>query len=184
MDQGYMLSGDIPSGATYDFTSDYKYSPAYLEEGQKYQLIIKGMPTNASITAVEVVGYCEQRTGKATVHAFMGETEFASLKYSGTRVEHGIEVGQTETTMSMEMTEEMVSCTGDLTLAAECEGADMTITYYYIYYTLSDDPTGISNVIDSDNERKDNSYYSLGGTRVANPTKGLYIQNGKKILIK
>lgn len=184
MDQGYMLSGDIPSGATYDFTSDYKYSPAYLEEGQKYQLIIKGMPTNASITAVEVVGYCEQRTGKATVHAFMGETEFASLKYSGTRVEHGIEVGQTETTMSMEMTEEMVSCTGDLTLAAECEGADMTITYYYIYYTLSDDPTGISNVIDSDNERKDNSYYSLGGTRVANPTKGLYIHNGKKILIK
>ena len=42
------------------------------------------------------------------------------------RVEHGIEVGQTETTMSMEMTEEMVSCTGDLTLAAECEGADIT----------------------------------------------------------
>lgn len=184
MDQGYMLSGDIPSGATYDFTSDYKYSPSYLEEGQKNKLIINGMPTNASITAVEVVGYCEQRTGKATVHAFMGETEFASLKYSGTRVEHGIEVGQTETTMSMEMTEEMVSCTGDLTLAAECEGADMTITYYYIYYTLPDDPTGISNVIDSDNERKDNSYYSLGGTRVANPTKGLYIQNGKKILIK
>ena len=184
MDQGDMLSGDIPSGATYDFASDYKYSLAYLEEGQKNKLIIKGMPTNASITAVEVVGCCNQRTGKATVHAFMGETEFASLKYCGTRVEHGIEVGQTETTMSMEMTEEMVSCTGDLTLAAECEGADMTITYYYIYYTLSDDPTGISNVIDSDNERKDNSYYSLGGTRVANPTKGLYIHNGKKILIK
>ena len=59
----------------------------------------------------------------------------------------------------------------------------MTITYYYIYYTLSD-ATGISNVIDSDNERKDNSYYSLGGTRVTNPTKGLYIHNGKKILIK
>ena len=82
------------------------------------------------------------------------------------------------------MTEKMVSCTGDLTLAAECEGADMTITYYYIYYTLSDDPTGISNVIDSDNERKDNSYYSLGGTQVTNPTKGLYIHNGKKILIQ
>ena len=83
------MSGDIPSGATYDFASDYKYSLAYLEEGQKNKLIIKGMPTNASITAVEVVGCCNQRTGKATVHAFMGETEFASLKYSGTRVEHG-----------------------------------------------------------------------------------------------
>ena len=183
MDQGYMLSGDIPSGATYDFTSDYKYSPAYLEEGQKYQLIIKGMPANASITAVEVVGYCEQRTGKATVRAYIGEEEFASLKYSGTRVEHGTVVGQNETTMSMEMTEEMVSCTGDLILAAECEGADMTITYYNIYYTLSD-PTGISNVVDNNNESTNSSYYSLGGARVANPNKGIYIRNGKKVIVK
>ena len=72
MDQGDMLSGDIPSGATYDFASDYKYSLAYLEEGQKNKLIIKGMPTNASITAVEVVGCCNQRTGKATDHGFYG----------------------------------------------------------------------------------------------------------------
>ena len=62
MDQGDMLSGDIPSGATYDFASDYKYSLAYLEEGQKNKLIIKGMPTNASTTAVEVVVCCNQRT--------------------------------------------------------------------------------------------------------------------------
>lgn len=33
-------------------------------------------------------------------------------------------------------------------------------------------------------ERQDNAFYNLQGVRVMNPTKGLYIQNGKKIIIK
>ena len=31
---------------------------------------------------------------------------------------------------------------------------------------------------------KDNVYYNLQGVRVAQPTKGLYIVNGKKVMIK
>ena len=42
--------------------------------------------------------------------------------------------------------------------------------------------TGISTV--KDNTVKDNTIYNLNGQRVAAPAKGLYIMNGKKVVIK
>lgn len=42
--------------------------------------------------------------------------------------------------------------------------------------------SGISNAIIDKNS--DNAIFNLAGQRVANPTKGIYIQNGKKIVIK
>ena len=41
--------------------------------------------------------------------------------------------------------------------------------------------TGISSI---ENTTIDNVYYDLSGRRVANPTKGVYIVNGKKVIIK
>lgn len=56
---------------------------------------------------------------------------------------------------------------------------------------MFDEPTGIGNVNDNDNDNvndSDNHYYDLQGRRVAHgqqpATKGLYIVNGKKIVIK
>ncbi len=43
-------------------------------------------------------------------------------------------------------------------------------------------PTGINNVISS--VKNDNRYYNLRGQVVNQPTKGLYIINGKKVLFK
>ena len=43
--------------------------------------------------------------------------------------------------------------------------------------------TGV-NEVKGVNEVNDNSWYNLAGQRVANPTKGLYIVNGKKVIIK
>ena len=34
------------------------------------------------------------------------------------------------------------------------------------------------------NAKADNQYFNLAGQRVAQPTKGLYIVNGKKVIIK
>ena len=45
----------------------------------------------------------------------------------------------------------------------------------------SDDVTAITNTKVSS---KDNIYYSLQGQRMTNPTKGLYIVNGKKVVVK
>ncbi len=47
-----------------------------------------------------------------------------------------------------------------------------------------DETTDIENVT-SDEETKDNDvYYNLNGQRVSNPQKGVYIHNGKKVIIK
>ena len=46
---------------------------------------------------------------------------------------------------------------------------------------FDDETTGIANI---ERAISDNQYYTLDGRRVAQPTKGLYIVNGKKIIIK
>jgi hypothetical protein len=46
---------------------------------------------------------------------------------------------------------------------------------------FGDDVTAIETV---KAEKANNEYYNLAGQRVANPTKGLYIVNGKKVIIK
>ena len=46
---------------------------------------------------------------------------------------------------------------------------------------FGDETTGIQNIERTVN---DNQYYTLDGRRVAEPTKGLYIVNGKKVVIK
>ena len=33
-------------------------------------------------------------------------------------------------------------------------------------------------------EKQDNVYYNLQGIKIINPTKGIYIKNGKKIIVK
>lgn len=42
----------------------------------------------------------------------------------------------------------------------------------------------ISDKVDTGNVREDGVYYTLQGTRVQNPSKGLYILNGKKVIVK
>lgn len=73
-------------------------------------------------------------------------------------------------------------------------GSGVKTTYYRAFLadnrgnnaralTLSfgDEATGISSI---KADKGDNSYYNLSGLRVENPTKGLYIVNGKKVVIK
>ena len=46
--------------------------------------------------------------------------------------------------------------------------------------TISIDPTATANPA----EATDNTYYNLNGQRVTTPTKGIYIHNGRKVIIK
>ena len=41
--------------------------------------------------------------------------------------------------------------------------------------------TGISNI---ENQSVDNNYYDLAGRKVAKPTKGIYVKNNKKVVVK
>jgi hypothetical protein len=47
-----------------------------------------------------------------------------------------------------------------------------------------DGTTGIKDQSSKFNAPSDNAYYTLQGQRVEKPGKGLYIKNGKKIVIK
>ena len=45
-------------------------------------------------------------------------------------------------------------------------------------------PTGISQIENGEMRIENSEVYNLAGQRVANPTKGLYIVNGRKVVIK
>ena len=47
-----------------------------------------------------------------------------------------------------------------------------------------DETTAISNVNANEKNVNDGAYYTLQGIKVAKPTRGLYIHNGKKVIIK
>lgn len=50
------------------------------------------------------------------------------------------------------------------------------------FFSLDEDITAIST--SKANQRSTKSYYNMNGQRIAQPTKGIYIVNGKKIVIK
>ena len=56
-------------------------------------------------------------------------------------------------------------------------------TIKFIGFDFNDDATGIKGV-ETATEAENAVIYNLAGQRVANPTKGIYIVNGKKVLVK
>lgn len=54
------------------------------------------------------------------------------------------------------------------------EGSSITVTF------LNADPTGINNI---ENTKGDNTYYDLTGRKIAKPVKGIYVKNGKKVVV-
>lgn len=51
-------------------------------------------------------------------------------------------------------------------------------------FIFDDETTGISNVENSQRQLLDGDFYNLAGQRVAAPAKGMYIVNGRKVVIK
>jgi hypothetical protein len=60
-------------------------------------------------------------------------------------------------------------------------GGEFPVNVSAAYLWKAGDSTGIKEVKEG---KKDNAYYNLAGQRIVNPTKGLFIQNGKKVLVK
>lgn len=55
------------------------------------------------------------------------------------------------------------------------EGPSVTVNF------LNGVPSSISNI---ENKDVDNNYYDLAGRKVAKPTKGIYVKNNKKVVVK
>lgn len=54
---------------------------------------------------------------------------------------------------------------------------------YVLNFDDEEESTGIFDIIEQ-NSKQDNVWYSLDGRKVAQPTKGIYIRNGKKVMVK
>ena len=52
------------------------------------------------------------------------------------------------------------------------------------FLSLDENATGIKTIANSQEPTANGQYYNLNGQRVGQPTKGLYIVNGKKVIIK
>ena len=184
---GCVLSGDVPTDVKISLTHNGKSSlQHYLHGGDNNIITIEGLSPNMEIQKIETNIFIDDLFGISEITASIGDNEIAKLSMQGlfAGADESFIIAENDKTYELSLDESVSHlCTDNLIITQTCAAEYAGTHYFNIYYTLSD-ATGISNVIDSDNERKDNSYYSLGGTRVANPTKGLYIHNGKKILIK
>ena len=69
-----------------------------------------------------------------------------------------------------------------LTFSREDRNDEITITDIAVYST-DDGETGIGATL-NDKGQKDRIFYDLQGRKVSEPTRGLYIVNGKKVVVK
>ena len=61
---------------------------------------------------------------------------------------------------------------------------DETIDARELTFDFDSETTAISELTNTNLTNYTNEYFNLAGQRVANPTKGLYIVNGKKVVVK
>lgn len=77
---------------------------------------------------------------------------------------------------------------GQTTDKVQLEGATINSKLALVFEGFNDfddsETTGIKDTITEVGNNGDNSYYNLQGIKVAAPVKGIYIHNGKKVIIK
>jgi pectate lyase len=125
------------------------------------------LPAGITITSVEVTAYTNVDTGDLAYVSKLGANEFNTD--SGTfPLRTGKTIETHEYTLSTPASGSMTIRFGNNQATAVIKLISMT--------------TGISTVRKT--QSADDTFYNLQGARVDNPTKGIYIQNGKKVVIK
>ena len=125
------------------------------------------LPAGITITSVEVTAYTNVDTGDLAYVSKLGANEFNTD--SGT---FPLRTGKT-----IETHEYTLSTPASGSMAIRFGNNQATAVIKLISMT-----TGISTVRKT--QSADDTFYNLQGARVDNPTKGIYIQNGKKVVIK
>lgn len=135
--------------------------------GASYNIPIANTST-FDVSANKLVGYALENTGTHTVSAAgTGYTHYVLVASSGNAVFKYI--GGTSATINPGQ--------------AYLRFADSDIVSGAREFTLDGGVTGISEM-ENVRSQKDDIYYDLNGRRVLYPTKGLYIVNGKKVVMK
>jgi hypothetical protein len=134
-----------------------------------------------------------------TAYVIKSETtgDFVASKTTSTTLDFTEETSTTAGVTTTANLKQILNADGDKYVLSENKikklGGTAKVAAFRGYFTI---PAG-SNVIDIDlegdvtgienlkNDNLDNAvFYDLNGHQVANPTKGLYIVNGKKVILK
>ena len=172
----YEISGQTSNG-DWTFTGGLKVnqtgSPATGSNGtikysgnKKYTITL---PANVPIDQVTIYGYCNSDGNESFLAELAGKTYSATDYVFPAR---DAAVSNITHTIKLD-----TPVTNTLTFTTGSNNQSCFKINMHIATT-----TGISNVHRSTFNVQ--QYYNLQGVRVTNPTKGLYIQNGKKIIIK
>jgi hypothetical protein len=177
------------------FTDDYDSSWTYqeddlirsiIEPGQTGKLTISGLPKDITIHKINAIveGDFLFTIGNITVDA--GAEKIASIDFGGMFTDMETQIDGFKDTLSLNMVNTKIENDAtDLNVSVSCEDDGYVCIYgLEIYYTLNDTDTPTKIETASANTEKSNIYYNLQGQRVENPSKGIYILNGKKVLIK
>ena len=128
------------------------------------------LPENVPIDEVTIYGYCNSDGHESYLAELAGKT-YSSTDYvfparnaTVSSVTHTIKLDQT--------------VSGQMTFTAGSSNQSCLKLTLHIAET-----TGIKEVLHI-NTFDNDAFYNLQGARVTNPTKGIYIQNGRKIIIK
>ena len=122
--------------------------------------------------------------GQSKNEAYIGDNMFASLNFCGIAVdEEGYYKSEFDEEEEMEMNmETQPYCTDNLYIKSYGVAEQTDIVYFDIDYVIDETPTSIEDTIAT---IKSAECYSLQGVRVSQPNKsGIYVKNGKKILVK
>lgn len=185
-----IVTGDVPEGATFEYTSDTTVPDQLVEVGQKAKLLISNMPDGVQINAISArVGTTSTKRGAGMMTASVDGNEVGQIRWYGKKItgltnDYGTPVGAYEI-LNFELNSP-VTCHNTIAFESEnvkieekaSSNGDINISKYIISYTTGS-PTGISN---AETSASNDAIYNLQGIRVDNPVKGnIYIKGGKKI---
>ncbi len=187
--------GDVPDDFEFEYVSE-STMPNQLEAGQKATMTMTGLSEGTKITALKAaVGTPSTRGGAGKIIAAIDGTDVADIAWYASGMKNLTNDYGTSVSSSAELDFNFyestpVDCNEKIELKIENVNVSEKESYnkaisigkIFVYYNI-DGTTGIDEQVNA--KVKSSDYYTLQGVRVAQPTKGgIYVKNGKKMLMK
>ena len=187
-------------GTAEDDTDDVAYGNycSYTYESNLFETSFSSNGGNNAVQfhlseAIDISGYdylIIELAEAANVNFMPGLASGTTDSYWGATEISICQSGSTTYTIALDTCAYTGTTVGTVVILTEWGFTDASLDFESIRFEAasedaeSDDTlTGIQSVENSE-AAEDDVYYNLSGVRVANPSKGLYIKNGKKVIIK
>ena len=195
---GITVTVSVPEGAvvmygTEEGTYDRETSPEFTDAGNYtvYYQVTKANYTTVTNSAVVFISKAVGSIGYETTAIEKMDTDAAftnELTFSGDGTVAYASDNVNVATVNAETGEVTITGIGDATITATVtDGMNYTYTTKTARYTVTvtADPSGI-NTVAADGDDTDATWYDLNGRRLAGKPakKGIYVKNGKKVVVK